>query len=87
MTPVGVQYLSKAHGHRGFYENDAGSQPDVRLPGDREQEDGSTETGLERLGLWGISWQLINLVSYYLYTNPKLHFRLNSGHDSISRES
>ncbi|KAK0104551.1 hypothetical protein ONS95_004839 [Cadophora gregata] len=65
VTPVGVQYLGKARNHGRFRGRD------VLGEGDNEtllsldsitDRGGSTETGLERLGLWGISWQLLNLV-------------------------
>jgi solute carrier family 40 (iron-regulated transporter), member 1 len=66
VTPVGVHYLSKAKSHGRFRgvvrasedSEDSGAALLKRPP---EQQAG-TETGLERLGLWGISWQLLNLV-------------------------
>lgn len=64
VTPVGVHYLSKAQNHgrfRGEERISEGSEiPLMERPYDDESK---TETGLERLGLWGISWQLLNLVS------------------------
>ena len=65
VTPVGVQYLGKAKNHGRFggrdvlREGDAETLLGLSAISDRES---STETGLERLGLWGISWQLLNLV-------------------------
>lgn len=65
VTPVGVQYLGKAKNHGRFggrdvlREGDAETLLGLSAISDRES---STETGLERLGLWGISWQLLNLI-------------------------
>ena len=66
VTPVGVQILSKAQHHgriRGQDRTGRESEDSIRplLDGASEME-GRTETGLERLGLWGISFQLVNLV-------------------------
>jgi iron-regulated transporter 1 len=64
VTPVGVHYLSKAQNHGRFRGeeriSDDSEMPLIERPYDDESR---TETGLERLGLWGISWQLLNLVS------------------------
>lgn len=64
VTPFGVRQLSKAHGH-GPYDRLHGSNDsdEVFLQGEGEvDESGRITTGLERLGLWGLSWQFINLV-------------------------
>lgn len=64
VTPVGVQYLGKAQNHgyfRGEYR--ASQDSETTLLDESPDVKGRTETGLERLGLWGISWQLLNLVS------------------------
>jgi iron-regulated transporter 1 len=66
VTPFGVQILSKAQHHGRFRGRDRTgreSEDSIRslLDGASEVE-GRTETGLERLGLWGISFQLVNLV-------------------------
>jgi iron-regulated transporter 1 len=64
VTPIGVEYLSKAHGH-GLHDGlpIRGDLGEGLLESDREaNESGKTTTGLERLGLWGLTWQLINLV-------------------------
>lgn len=65
VTPFGVQYLSKAQIHGRYCGQDRNCQDSTTalLEGAGHQEDGRTETGLERLGLWGLSWQLFNLVS------------------------
>ena len=71
VTPIGVHYLSKAKSHGRFRgvviasedSEDSGAGLLQSFP---EQQAG-TETGLERLGLWGISWQLLNLVSRHIY--------------------
>jgi len=66
VTPVGVHYLSKAHSHSLYRGRDhrRGDSMTGLLDGELppHEEQGNTETGLERLGLWGITWQLINLV-------------------------
>ncbi|KAH9212610.1 hypothetical protein DL95DRAFT_436686 [Leptodontidium sp. 2 PMI_412] len=65
VTPVGVQYLGKARNHGRFRGRDVLGDGDgetlLGLDGVEDRE-GRTETGLERLGLWGISWQLLNLI-------------------------
>ncbi|KAF4630247.1 hypothetical protein G7Y89_g7893 [Cudoniella acicularis] len=67
VTPVGVQYLSKAKDHGRFRGETRASMEsaDSRqgLLGEIPEVQAGVETGLERLGLWGISWQLLNLVS------------------------
>ncbi|TVY46138.1 Solute carrier family 40 member [Lachnellula subtilissima] len=67
VTPIGVHYLSKTKGHgriRGVVArvNEDSEDPGVRLLERFPGQQPATETGLERLGLWGISWQLLNLV-------------------------
>ena len=66
VTPVGVQILSKARSRGRFRGQDRDRQSEesatALLEGAPEQEC-KTETGLERLGLWGISFQLLNLVN------------------------
>ena len=66
LTPVGVQILSRAQNHgrlrgRDSAESERAISTMALLEGDADEES-KTETGLERLGLWGISFQLINLV-------------------------
>jgi solute carrier family 40 (iron-regulated transporter), member 1 len=63
VTPFGISYLGKAHHHRlpPQYE---GEDSESALVEESPEHHGSTETGLERLGLWGITWQLVNLVSH-----------------------
>jgi solute carrier family 40 (iron-regulated transporter), member 1 len=62
VTPFGVDYLGKAHHHHRHRHglDDDGSENE--LLEEALHYHGSTETGLERLGLWGITWQLLNLV-------------------------
>lgn len=63
VTPVGVKYLGKAVNHgRSNGEVEDIEDPSVGLLESPPDEVARTETGLERLGLWGISWQLLNLV-------------------------
>lgn len=64
VTPFGVQILSKAQNQgrfRGQDRRESEESTTALLEGAPEEEC-KTETGLERLGLWGISFQLINLV-------------------------
>lgn len=64
VTPFGVRHLSKAHGH-GRYDPipiPGGSDEDLLRNEDEIDESGRVTTGLERLGLWGLSWQLFNIV-------------------------
>jgi iron-regulated transporter 1 len=66
ITPVGIRILGKAR-HHGLVRahNEFRSSNDVNTPlvGDIREHEMRTETGLERLGAWGLSWQLLNLVS------------------------
>ena len=74
ITPVGVQILSKAQNHGRFRGQDRTERESedltVGLLERTPDEENMTETGLERLGLWGISFQLVNLVS--IISNPRL---------------
>ena len=68
VTPVGVHYLSKAQNHGRYRGQDRSSEDSATTllesaPEGTPEEEGRIETGLERLGLWGISFQLFNLVS------------------------
>ncbi|KAI9644897.1 hypothetical protein NHQ30_006931 [Ciborinia camelliae] len=63
VTPYGVRQLSKAHGHGRYDRLHANGSDEALLQGESEiDESGRVTTGLERLGLWGLSWQLINLI-------------------------
>ncbi|CZT01617.1 related to ferroportin 1 [Rhynchosporium agropyri] len=69
VAPVGVQYLGKARNHGRFRGRDVLGENDAEglLLVDRAEDiEGRTETGLERLGLWGLSWQLLNLIPVVL---------------------
>lgn len=63
VTPVGVRYLGnpKTHGRRNSLGSDSVDYATALLE-EQPQDHVRTEMGLERLGLWGISFQLINLV-------------------------
>lgn len=65
ITPVGVQFLGKARHHglvRAHEEFGPRDESNTLLMGDIRGNEVRTETGLERLGAWGLSWQLLNLV-------------------------
>ena len=64
VTPIGVSILGKAinHGKYRGLERANEESATALLDGEAVQQEGSTETGLQRLGLWGLSWQLFNLV-------------------------
>jgi iron-regulated transporter 1 len=68
VTPVGVSYLGKAKNHGRTHhdrarENEEEASTALLEESPEEELQATTETGLERLGLWGLSFQLINLVS------------------------
>jgi solute carrier family 40 (iron-regulated transporter), member 1 len=58
VAPLGVDYLGKAYHH--IQDIDDSDEGDFHH--EPREVQGSTETGLERLGLWGITWQLLSLV-------------------------
>ncbi|CAD6447183.1 4ec8d017-a799-404d-8a27-b26c25b000c8 [Sclerotinia trifoliorum] len=64
VTPFGVRHLSKARGHGQYDRLDRSDDSDESLLEEEHEidESGRVATGLERLGLWGLSWQLINLI-------------------------
>ncbi|KAK8114699.1 hypothetical protein PG999_006768 [Apiospora kogelbergensis] len=66
-TPLGIQYMGKAyHKHQGLGgEDDRELEVGLIDKADDEQQrqvaDGRTVVGLQRFGLWGVSWQVLNL--------------------------
>ncbi|KIN01949.1 hypothetical protein OIDMADRAFT_161651 [Oidiodendron maius Zn] len=64
VTPVGVKYLGnpKTQGHHSISRDGEDEPAGPLLETPQETDGAKTEMGLERLGLWGISFQLINLV-------------------------
>lgn len=72
VTPIGVNYLSKAKNHGRFPSRDRMVQESNTALLEVNPEENGTEIGIFRLGLWGISWQLINLVS-----TLSLHIKFN----------
>jgi len=60
VTPIGVHRLSQAKNHGLFYEQLDSDAVEVAA-GNK-----GSEVGLFRLGLWGLSWQVINLVPVIL---------------------
>lgn len=76
VTPIGVRVLGKAAGHGtlGVLATHERSElsTDLLSHGEEEEEgetslEVKTVTGLERLGLWGLCWQLGNLVCSYFF--------------------
>jgi iron-regulated transporter 1 len=63
VTPFGVDYLGKAYHHQQHHDVYEEDDSETTLLEQAPEPLGNTETGLERLGLWGITWQLLNLVS------------------------
>lgn len=61
VTPIGIQRLSKAKHHGLFYEQ-VSSADVVEV----EASGRGSEVGLFRLGLWGLTWQLLNLIPVIL---------------------
>ncbi|KUJ20381.1 uncharacterized protein LY89DRAFT_579459 [Mollisia scopiformis] len=74
VTPFGVRILGKAVNHGRFRGRERGNSTAALLQHEveaDEEEDGNeekwrAETGCERLGLWGLSWQLANLIPVVL---------------------
>ncbi|KAI8961736.1 Ferroporti-1 [Daldinia sp. FL1419] len=64
ITPRGIEYMGKAHHHASSSTADEDDESAVRLiVGDQEgSRDVETMIGLQRFGLWGISWQIVNTV-------------------------
>jgi iron-regulated transporter 1 len=69
VTPFGVKYLGnpKTHGRHNHSRGDVDGSADTLLERPHDTEEIKTEMGLERLGLWGISFQLINLVTLAIF--------------------
>jgi len=69
VTPFGVKYLGnpKTHGRHNHSRGDVDGSADTLLERSHDTEEIKTEMGLERLGLWGISFQLINLVTLAIF--------------------
>lgn len=66
-TPLGIQYMGKAYRQR---QSLADEEDELKVgliePDEQQQQhaaDGRTVVGLQRVGLWGVSWQVLNLVS------------------------
>ncbi|KAK7951494.1 uncharacterized protein PG986_007222 [Apiospora aurea] len=63
-TPLGIQYMGKAYRqHRSLAGEE--DELEVGLVESNEQQqhavDGQALVGLQRFGLWGVSWQVLNL--------------------------
>ncbi|KAI0880378.1 uncharacterized protein GGS22DRAFT_175119 [Annulohypoxylon maeteangense] len=62
ITPRGIVYMGKAHHHANSSSMDERDEAEVGLIGSDHGGNRDVETiiGLQRLGLWGMSWQLVN---------------------------
>ncbi|KAI2472199.1 Ferroporti-1 [Annulohypoxylon bovei var. microspora] len=62
ITPRGIGYMGKAHHHANSSSVDEDDEAGVGLIDGDHRGDRHIETliGLQRFGLWGMSWQLIN---------------------------
>ena len=77
VTPFGVRILGNAVNHGRFRGRERGDSSAALLrheldganesTEEGEVEEWKAETGCERLGLWGISWQLLNLVRFPIF--------------------
>ncbi|KAI0387278.1 Ferroporti-1 [Hypomontagnella monticulosa] len=67
-TPRGIEYMGKAHHHARSSVDDGSDESGVALiAGSREgNRDVETVVGLQRFGLWGMSWQLVNTIPVVL---------------------
>ncbi|KAI2616585.1 Ferroporti-1 [Hypoxylon sp. NC1633] len=69
ITPRGIEYLGKTH-RRHQASSPAGENDESRvgLIADSQEgnRDAKTLTGLQRFGLWGITWQIVNTVPIVL---------------------
>ncbi|KAI1492343.1 Ferroporti-1 [Biscogniauxia mediterranea] len=72
ITPRGIEYMGKAHHHGSSPlagdDDDDDDEAGVGLIADNREgtRDVQTLVGLQRFGLWGISWQLINTMPVVL---------------------
>lgn len=71
LTPIGVAYLGKGTHHK-LWTADVDDEVEngetgilLRNPGSNDETGGGQETtiGLQRFGLWAITWQILNLVT------------------------
>ncbi|KAK7908087.1 Solute carrier family 40 member 1 [Apiospora marii] len=64
-TPLGIQYMNKAYRqHRSLADEEDELEVGLIEPDEQQQQhaaDGQTLVGLQRVGLWGVSWQVVNL--------------------------
>lgn len=71
VTPVGIHALGNAVNHGRFRGRDRADSRATLLQhetigGGNEEDKWKAETGCERFGLWGLTWQFVNLVSSLL---------------------
>ncbi|KAI1107694.1 Ferroporti-1 [Jackrogersella minutella] len=62
ITPRGIEYMGKAHHHTHPSSADEDDESGVGLiaGGQEGNRDVQTLIGLQRVGLWGMSWQVVN---------------------------
>lgn len=78
ITPRGIRYLGKTRRRHARLPSDDDDESGVGLiAGDHEEDEGEdrdvqTVVGLQRFGLWGASWQVVNTVIHHLYHLPLL---------------
>jgi solute carrier family 40 (iron-regulated transporter), member 1 len=83
VTPFGVDYLGKAHHHNRLPPQHENEESEIAILEELPEQHGNTKIGLERLGLWGITWQLLNLVNKI--TNPLFDMSLANTHQGPRR--
>lgn len=62
ITPRGIEYMGKARHHAHLEDEDDESGVGLIASDQEESRDVQTVIGLQRFGLWGMSWQLVNTV-------------------------
>ncbi|KAI1375542.1 Ferroporti-1 [Hypoxylon crocopeplum] len=67
ITPRGIEYMGRAHHHASLSVDD-NDEAGVGLIADSQEgnRDVQTVIGLQRFGLWGVSWQTINTIPVVL---------------------
>lgn len=66
-TPRGIEYIAQQHRSKESSDEDESRVGLMERDGVEGEDDGcdvGTVIGLQRFGLWGLSWQVVNTVSY-----------------------